>query len=302
MEMTAMKNTVKRLLIGASMVASMSAIAASPAHAVNFTFNNSNEINTYTGGSNGIFIGKDTTAATNALTDGDASSNVELWYSSETPTANVGFTATEGNYTATVTSVTAADWNNFGSQWLNDLLNAYTPFQSVWNSFSNTTKSLVMNFLPALGMGDPNIGGFQFGQNGGVQLQLVGHLDLKTKLLNQIYTLLKLPSAILPQAQRNDLTKLQNALNAYQGQIAASEIAKVVTGSKTYYAYSFSGVASGITASDDGKSYNAIFNWSTPDYVAKVPPKSVPEPSVMLGLLGIVGVFVTQRQLKKAQA
>ena len=297
-----MKNTVKRLLIGASMVASMSAIAASPAHAVNFTFNNSNEINTYTGGSNGIFIGKDTTAATNALTDGDASSNVELWYSSETPTANVGFTATEGNYTATVTSVTAADWNNFGSQWLNDLLNAYTPFQSVWNSFSNTTKSLVMNFLPALGMGDPNIGGFQFGQNGGVQLQLVGHLDLKTKLLNQIYTLLKLPSAILPQAQRNDLTKLQNALNAYQGQIAASEIAKVVTGSKTYYAYSFSGVASGITASDDGKSYNAIFNWSTPDYVAKVPPKSVPEPSVMLGLLGIVGVFVTQRQLKKAQA
>ncbi|PLZ97595.1 PEP-CTERM sorting domain-containing protein [Fischerella thermalis CCMEE 5268] len=300
--MTGVKNTVNRLLIGVSMVAGMSAIATSPAHAVDFTFNNSNEINTYTGGSNGIFIGKDTTAATNALTDGDASSNVELWYSSETPTANVGFTATEGNYSATVSSVTANDWKEFGSQWLDDLLNAYQPFQSVWNAFSSNTKSMITSFLPSLGMGDPNIGGFQFGENGGVQLQLVGHLDLKTKLLDQINTLLKLPSVLLPQAQRTDLTNLKNALNAYQGQIAASEIAKVVTGGKTYYAYSFSGIASGITASDDGKSYNAIFNWSTPDYVAKAPPKSVPEPSVMLGLLSIAGVFVTQRQLKKAQA
>jgi hypothetical protein len=302
MEITAMKNTVKRLLIGASMVASMGAIATSPAYAVDLTFNDSNQINTYTGGSDGIFIGKDTAAATTALTDGDASSNVELWYSTENPTANVGFTATEGNYSATVSSVTAADWNNFGSQWLNDLLNAYQPFQSVWNTFSNTTKSLITNYLPSLGMGDPNIGGIEFGENGGVQLQLVGHLDLKTKLLDQINTLLKLPSFLLPQAQRTDLTNLQNALNAYEGEIAASEIAKVVTDGKTYYAYSFSAVASGITASDDGKSYSAIFNWSTPDYVAKVPPKSVPEPSVMLGLLGIAGAFATQRQLKKAQA
>jgi hypothetical protein len=151
-------------------------------------------------------------------------------------------------------------------------------------------------------MGDPNIGGIEFGENGGVELQLVGHLDLKTKLLDQINNLLKLPSFLLPQAQRSDLTNLQNALNAYEGEIAASEIAKVVTDGKTYYAYSFSAVASGITASDDGKSYSAIFNWSTPDYVAKVPPKSVPEPSVMLGLLGIAGAFVTQHQLKKAQA
>ncbi|WP_315789765.1 NF038130 family PEP-CTERM protein [Fischerella sp. JS2] len=296
-----MKNTVKRLLIGISIVAGMSAIATSPAHAVDFTFNNSNETNTYTGGSDGVFIGKDTTAAAKALSDGDASSNVELWYSSETPTANVGFTATEGNYSATVSSVTAADWNDFSSQWLNDLLNAYQPFQSVWNAFSGTTKSLITSYLPSLGMGDPNIGGFQFGENGGVQLQLIGHLDLKTKLLDQINALLKLPSALLPQSQRADLTNFKNALNAYQGQIAASEIAKVVTSGKTYYAYSFSAVASGITASDDGKSYSAIYNWSTPDYVAKVPPKSVPEPSVMLGLLSIAGVFVTQRQLKKAQ-
>ena len=111
-----MKNTVKRLLIGASIVAGMSAIATSPAHAVSFTFNNSNEINTYTGGSNGIFLPNNTKAAVKALTDGNASSNVELWYSTENPNANVGFIATEGNYTATVTSVTAADWNNFGSQ------------------------------------------------------------------------------------------------------------------------------------------------------------------------------------------
>ncbi|MER3493016.1 MAG: PEP-CTERM sorting domain-containing protein [Mastigocladus sp. ERB_26_2] len=86
--------------------------------------------------------------------------------------------------------------------------------------------------------------------------------------------------------------------------MAASEIAKVVSGGKTYYAYSFNAVASGFTASDDGKSYSAIFNWSTPDYVAstsKVSHASVPEPSFMFGLLGIAGIFATQRKLKEAQ-
>lgn len=63
-------------------------------------------------------------------------------------------------------------------------------------------------------------------------------------------------------------------------------------------------IASGITASDDGKSYSAIFNWNTPDYIAstsKIHSTSVPEPSVILSLLGISGIFFTQRKLKKAQ-
>ncbi|MDZ8096220.1 MAG: NF038130 family PEP-CTERM protein [Nostoc sp. DedQUE05] len=429
-----MKTTFQTLIIGASMAIGVSALATAPAHATSFSFDNNGEINTYTGGSNGTFIKGNaqggTKAAIKALTDNDSSSNVELWYSSETPDSNVGFTATKGNYSATVSSVTANDWNSFGSQWLGDLLSSYTPFQSVWNGFSADSKSLITSYFPSLGMGDPNIGGFQFGQNGGVELKLVGHLDVKTKLATTISTkvdekwnaiksqfpsqttqptlsqlessipqlqtqlnaipgqittlqtkldaipgqittlqtqlnaipgqittlqtqLNAIPNIPANQTKRQQLTSqisqlntlknqtlpgqisqlntlknqtlpgqisqlntlknqlpgqisqltsfkdvltLQAALNAYQGEIAASEIAKVVTGGQTYYAYSFNSTASGITASDDGVSYSAIYTWSTPKYVS---PSSVPEPSVVFGILGVAGIFVTQRKLKK---
>ncbi|WP_234016968.1 NF038130 family PEP-CTERM protein [Nostoc sp. 'Lobaria pulmonaria (5183) cyanobiont'] len=425
--------TFQKLVIGASMAVGVSALATAPAHATSFDFNNTGEINTYTGGSNGTFIKGNaqggTKAAIKALTDNDSSSNVELWYSSETPDSNVGFTATKGSYKATVSSVTANDWNSFGSQWLGDLLSSYTPFQSVWNGFSAESKSLVTSYFPSLGMGDPNIGGFQFGQNGGVELKLVGHLDVKTKLATTISTkvdekwnaiksqfpqqttqptlsqlessipqlqtqlnaipgqittlqtqlnaipgqittlqtqlnaipgqittlqtqLSAIPNIPANQAKRQSLTSqisqlntlknqtlpgqisqlntlknqlpgqisqlntlknqlpgqisqltsfkdvltLQAALNAYQGEIAASEIAKVVTGGQTYYAYSFNPTASGITASDDGVSYSAIYTWTIPKYVS---PSSVPEPSVVFGILGVAGIFATQRKLKK---
>ncbi|MEH2357126.1 NF038130 family PEP-CTERM protein [Nostoc sp.] len=427
-----MKTTFQTLVIGASMAIGVSALATAPAHATSFDFNNTGEINTYTGGSTGTFINGNaqggTKSAIKALTDNNPSSNVELWYSSETPGSNVGFTATKGNYKATVSSVTADDWNSFGSQWLGDLLSSYTPFQSVWNGFSADSKSLVTSYFPSLGMGDPNIGGFQFGQNGGVELKLVGHLDVKTKLattistkvdekwnaiksqfpqqttqptlsqlessipqlqtqlnaipgqittlqtqlnaipgqittlqtqlnaipaqittlqtqlnatpnipanqvkrqqltsqisqlnalknqlpgqisqlntlknqlpgqISQLNTLKnQLPSQISQLTSFKDVLTLQAALNGYQGEIAASEIAKVVTGGQTYYAYSFNPTASGITASDDGVSYSAIYTWSTPKYVS---PSSVPEPSVVFGILGVAGIFVTQRKLKK---
>ncbi|MEH1788160.1 MAG: NF038130 family PEP-CTERM protein [Nostoc sp.] len=336
-----MKMTFQKLVIGASMAIGVSAIAAAPAHATSFSFDsNTAEINTYTGGSNGTFIRGNaqggTDAAIKALTDNDPTSNVELWYSTENPTSNVGFTATQGNYSATVSSVTASDWNNFGSQWVSDLLNAYTPFQSVWNGFSDTTKSLITSSFSSLGIGDPNIGGFQFGQNGGVQLQLVGDLDVKTKLSYTIssnlstawsggvgailgkaqasitvsdidakISLLKPLSALASvQAQINlltsykDLLNFQATLNNYTGGIGVSEIAKVVTGGQTYYAYSFNPTVSGITASDDQLSYSAYYTWNTPGYTT--PTKQVPEPSLMLGLLGVAGVFTTKRKFKKA--
>jgi hypothetical protein len=426
-----MKRTLQTFVIGASMAVGVSAIATNPAHAVTFSFNDLNEINTYTGGSNGQFIQGNATSAVKALTDKDSSSNVELWHSTENPTSNVGFTAKQGKYSATVSSVTANDWNNFGSQWLGDLLSKYTPFQSVWNGFSEESKSLVTSSFPTLGMGDPNIGGFQFGKNGGVELKLVGHLDVKNKLattistkvaekwngiksqfpqqttsptlsqvetslsqlqtqlnaipgqittlqtqlnaipgqittlqtqlnaipgqittlqtqlnaipntsanaaqrqalINQISQLNTLKNVTLPGqisqlntlknttlpgqiSQLNtlknvtlpgqisqltsfkDVLTLQAALDTYQGEIAASEIAKVVVGDKTYYAYSFNSSASGITASDDGVSYSAIYSWQTPGYASSA---SVPEPSVVLGMLGVAGIVATQRKLKK---
>jgi hypothetical protein len=509
-----MSHNFGKLFIGAAIVMGISGVASNPAQAASFSYNNINEIKTYTGGSNGVFIPNNTVAATKALTDSDVTSNVELWYSSENPTANVGFTATQGTYTATVSSVTTTDWNDFGSKWLGDLLSNYTPFQSVWNGFSSNTKSLVTSYFPSLGMGDPNIGNFAFGQNGGVELKLIGHLDVKSKLAttissqvtannsliqsaktqilslqgqlptstqltsltlptstqfttlknnlvtvnntinglntptgtpstvtnallalkqsvttsdqitsisglsstlsgfasnlptlqnglsavanfsantdinqiqalkdqlpslstqlgtlntqladltklktfstnidnlittidalptgttktqlttgssslkskltgikNQLPTLPTIPTSInqlstqasqlttlsnqLPSIEKftsfKDVLNLQNTLNGYQGEIAASEIAKVITGGKTYYAYSFNSTASGITASDDHTSYSAIYTWKTSNYVAA----KVPEPSAIFGLLGVAGIFAAKRKIKKASA
>lgn len=342
-DLKTMKMTFQKLVIGASIAIGVSALATAPAHATSFSFNgNTGEINTYTGGSNGTFIRGNaqggTNAAIKALTDNDATSNVELWYSTENPTSNVGFTATQGSYSATVSSVTADDWKIFGSQWVGDLLNSYTPFKSVWNGFSASTQSLITSSFPSLGIGDPNIGGFQFGQNGGVELKLVGDLDVKTKLSDTINSNLKLawdggvkslfsvqPSALNVQTKiatlqltlnspltpastklllqtqiaqltsYKDLLTFKDTLTAYQGGIGVSEIAKVATGGQTYYAYSFNPTVSGITASDDKLSYSAYYTWKTPEYV-----KQVPEPSIILGLLGVAGVFATQRKFKKA--
>jgi PEP-CTERM motif len=180
-----------------------------------------------------------------------------------------------------------------------------------------------------------------------VELTLLGHLDVKTKLSNTLSTKLSdawnggvkllfptktslpttlevetkisalklvLNSPLTPASTKatlqgqitlltsfKDVLSLQSAVNAYTGQIGASEIAKVVTGGKTYYAYSFNATASGITASDDGVSYSGIYTWNTPGYTAPTPPPTpVPEPSVMLGLLGVAGVFATRRKFKKA--
>ncbi|WP_016950039.1 NF038130 family PEP-CTERM protein [Anabaena sp. PCC 7108] len=337
-----MKNTFGKLLVSASMAIGFGAVAANPAQAVSFSYNNPSQIKTYTGGSDGVFIANDTNKATKALTDGDVTSNVELWYSDENPTANVGFTATQGAYSATVSSVTATDWNTFGSQWLNDLLSTYTPFQSVWNSFSANTKTLVTGYFPTLGMGDPNIGNFAFGQNGGVELKLVGHLDVKEKLkttvssqmntawnagvktlfptgttlssltitaidakITSLQTQVNLATGATKAALQlqldglktfKDVFNLQTTLNGYEGPLQASEIAKVVTGGQTHYAYSFNPTASGITASDDGVSYNAIYTWNTPGY------KATPEPSAIFGILGVAGIFVAKRKFKKVSA
>ncbi len=116
---------------------------------------------------------------------------------------------------------------------------------------------------------------------------LPGQISQLNTLKNQ------LPGQISQLTSFKDVLTLQAALNGYQGEIAASEIAKVVTGGQTYYAYSFNPTASGITASDDGVSYSGIYTWTTPKYV------SAPEPSVVFGILGVAGIFVTQRKLKK---
>lgn len=285
-----MTDALKKFLLGASILASVSTFATAPAQALSINFDPDN-FRTYRVGNTPFFTNNDPADAISALTDGgnSAVSNVELWYTDENPTANVGFTAKEGDYTVKISSVTQADWANFGEQWLNSLLSAYGA------TLSSPVYDEVLSYVTTQGIprsGDPNIGQITLTPNGKLSLDLIGHYNLAPLLLN-------------PATRNSYLTGNQTLDNLLLGAAASgqllqmSEVAKVSNGGKDYYAYSFSAVSSGISSSDGTESFTGIYKWDpnltlTPD--DPTPPTPVPEPATLGGLLLLGGLLVTRRQ------
>ncbi|MBU7586240.1 MAG: NF038130 family PEP-CTERM protein [Nostoc sp. TH1S01] len=76
--------------------------------------------------------------------------------------------------------------------------------------------------------------------------------------------------------------------------IQASELVKVTyNGGPAQHYYSFSANKSGLFAQDDGTSHSGNYE------VGFQGVRRVPEPSVVLGMLGVAGIVATQRKLKK---
>lgn len=298
-----MVGSIKKFLMGASVLASASAIATAPAQALTLTpssieFNTEN-YQTYTGGSDGVFQANDLSAAVTALTDNDPTSNVELWYTSEHSSANVGFTGqfdskTLGTHTVSVTSVTAADWKIFGEQWVDDFVAANPEINTI---LSPADKEVFKIFLKGTGLsrsGDPNIGALTLDEaKGAINLDLVGHLDLKPLIKAGQY---KMGNRLF------DIYFFEESKNI-NGPIRASEVAKLTVNGKTYYAYSFNPTPSGIVASDDQESYTGIYRYDplitlTPTTPPTTPPtQSVPEPTAIGGLLLLGCLMATRRRL-----
>lgn len=286
--------TLKQVLLGATACLSVSAIA-SPSQAIsmtpqNITFDSFN-YKTYTGGSNGTFSINNTSAAIAALQDNDPTSNVELWYSTESPTANVGFTSTLGSHNVTVQSVTAADWAIFGNQWLNDFIASNTQFTNMWSALAPTQQAVARSSLTTMGLpssGDPNVGSLTLDSlTGELKLDLIGHLDLKPRILAGQYSTGNLIWNSI----------LSGFAKQTQGPIQASEIAKVTVGNDTYYAYGFNATSTGASTNDGSESYTGRYSWTKTLAVAP-PPVSTPEPSSVVGSLLIVGALVVSRKLK----
>ncbi|HAN73330.1 MAG TPA: PEP-CTERM sorting domain-containing protein [Planktothrix sp. UBA8407] len=289
-----MATSLKKLLIGTSVAVGISATASLPAKAASFDFNNS-ETNyaTYThnnsNNNSNLWIKSNEAAAISALTDGNLQTNVELNYTNETNSSSVGFTATAGKHTAKVSSVTTAEFNTFQGEWLNGLLNAYQPLKNVWNSSSALVQSAALEaFKSSVGFGDPNIGEFSLDETGAVSMKTLGFLDLKPRvnsILDAAVNGLSSPMAkvyLAPQV---------NSFKAVLGQIdqlQISEIVKVELDGVSEYVYSFNATDSGFVAWDDtaGKSYSGVYSWSKAGT-----PAAVPEPSTILGLMAIGGLF-----------
>lgn len=140
-------------------------------------------------------------AAVRALTDGDITTNVELWYKAETPAItnddiidpnlgtsgannsesvarNVGFTATNGNRQVRVSSVTADEWDVYGQQWVNEFIGKYTPFANALESLSEPAQVVFQESFRHAGLGDPNVAEFSLDNEGNITIQTVGFYDL----------------------------------------------------------------------------------------------------------------------------
>jgi hypothetical protein len=281
-----MAGIAKKVFIGASLAAGLSAVAAAPAQALTIEFHGEDHIKSYTHQDGNLWVDADASY----LTDGDLTTNVELWFDGENPLANVGFTATEGSHEIKVESVTAADWAIFTDDWLDGLFATYAPMQAVWDGLDLGTQNLFKSYLPLIGAGDPNIAEFSLDETGAVDIQMAGWGNLWTK-----FDALKGKVDFITAIQ---LSLIESTFRSIIPDLEVSEIAKVTIDGEVHYAYSFDAEDSGFVAKDDGMSYSGIYSWSK----AGVPVASVPEPSTMLGLMAIGGLVAASKRKSNKNA
>ncbi|MEH2054184.1 NF038130 family PEP-CTERM protein [Nostoc sp.] len=290
-----MKMTFQKLVIGASMAIGVSALATVPAQAGTLTGASiggtaASDYLVYDSDAKNTFQVDKTSANVQKVLSGNAASptgNVELAASSEKAgfnfANNTTLTGTIGGKTLTLSSLTSDDWfgvgnttttyglNNLANTWFNQVLSSNNIGSTLLSGFGLTKESLFKSFLISGGFqrfSDPNISYVnQDDTSGLISIGLAGHYNAAP--------LLGLSSNFLLQA---------------------SEIVKYTYDGKTDYLYSFKATNSGLVEKTDNISHSGNYEVSIKGIV---PPAAVPEPSIILGLLGVAGVFVTQRKFKK---
>ncbi|MHC5597065.1 MAG: NF038130 family PEP-CTERM protein [Nostoc sp.] len=296
-----MKMTFQKLVIGASMAIGMSALATVPAQAGILTGATiggtaATDYLVYDSDATKTFKVDKTSANVQKVLSGNAASptgNVELRASTEQPdfdknafNKNTTLTGQIGGKSITLSSLTATDWFSTGSEL--SISYGAKNFANTWFNEFAKAAGLGTNLIPAaydafLGINgfqrssDPNISYVnQDDSTGDIKIGLAGHIDLK--------------------AYYASTPPFKDLANFVKDGFQASEVVKVTYNDKTDFLYSFSATATNLTEVTDGSSHSGNYEVS----IKGVPPAAVPEPSVMLGLLGVAGVFASQRKFKKA--
>lgn len=322
----------QKLLVSLAMMAGCGALAVQPAWSFTIDFDDAEtNYRTYTDSPDPDALYRyGESAAVQALTDGSVNTNVELTYKSEVVTENVGFNATRGNRTARITSVTTADWDQYGQTWMNDLFKRYESLGTSWSNLSSPAKSVFSESFKMAGLGDPNVAEFSLAADGAIAMQTVGFYDLRGVLssragqqLANYSTLQQLAGATPLQkaayaakagitvaaleqqiatapAVIEGLSALLTTINDLKEELQASEVAKVEWYENgilqsTEYAYTFEAVASGLTALDDGESYSGLYTWTSPG----TGNAGVPEPSFLIASALAGGFFSAAKRKQK---
>lgn len=294
-----MVGIVKKFLIGASVAAGMSAIATTPAFAGTLTGATiggtaASDYYVYDSAGTNTFLVESNIANVQKVLSGNAASptgNVELRRSSEQFgsdfTKNTSLTGQIGGKDITLSSLTESDWfgagpktygqTNLANKWFNDFISKAGYGGFVGSSFAGGMYNSFFGLGGFQASSDPNISYVnQNGSTGEISIGLAGHFNLKEAYANSPFAKF---ATLLP--------------NGFQ----ASEVVKYTYDGKTDYLYSFfatnSGLVNGAGPGADGKSHNG-------NYEVKMPgSKAVPEPSAVLALMALGGIFASKRKLMK---
>jgi len=304
-----MNTTLHKFLIGTSIAVSVSGIASAPAFAgslsgakiggtaaTDYLIYSSDTKNTFTVDKNNGNLQKALDG--NSATPGG---NVELRASSE---AKTGFDFTKnttlegkiGGRDIVLSSLTEMDWfatsagtidktyraDTFAKKWFNTFLdNAINPVYKAFDNVANRTLAF-NTFLNKKGFeasSDPNIAYVnQDDKTGLIDVGLAGHYDVKAAY-----------------------AQLFGSFGLFvKSNFQASEVVKYTYNGTTDYLYSFQATQSGLVEKIDGKSHSGIYQASFQGIKPNPSTsQSVPEPSVLLGLIGVSGIFGARRKLKK---
>jgi hypothetical protein len=288
-----MTGFVNKLALATSLAVGMTAIGSAPAFAGTLTnpqFGGTaaSDYLSYCSNGSSTFAGDTCTDSLSTILSGNSSApggNIELAKSSEQAgfdfTKNTTLTGTIGGKDIVISSLTQADWmTDMGngktllSQWLDDAF--------LVNNVPSFVKPLVQAaFVSNNGMqrfSDPNISYVnQDNATGEISIGLAGHWNA---------------SDMLKEAIGNS-----PLANFVPTTVKASELVKVIyDNGPAKFLYSFtateSGQANNSGVGADGISHNGNYEVK----LAGVPVTSVPEPSTMLALMAVGGLFATKKR------
>ncbi|MCG5060177.1 MAG: NF038130 family PEP-CTERM protein [Limnoraphis sp. WC205] len=291
-----MSGLINKFVVGASVVVGMSAVVA-PAQAAfqingsDYILYNSNGTNTYA----------DPSADVNTLLQGDSSNptgNIELFANSEKLSLELfkqsnAVTSISGSYQGkdlTISSLTATDWfgadlntsygaDNFANTYFNAFFDAAvkSTLKPALSGMKGTLYNAFLNKNLFQASSDPNIS-YVTDNGSDLMLGLAGHMNLKTQYGSQ-------------------LGEYAFALN---DNFQLSEAVKVNYGGVEQLLFGTVATATGLKEVSDGVSHNGNYEVSLQGVIEK-PPAAVPEPSTMLGLMAVGGLFAAaKRNSKKA--
>lgn len=314
-----MAGLVKKLLVGATVAAGVTALASAPAKAGTLTGASITGVN---GTDYYLYDVKDTNsdgivdktyrndaASLSTILTGNSSSptgNVELFANSETLTNAQYATYSKvtslsgqiGGKSITLSSLTAADWAStaaggltLAQAWFNEALTA-NGFGSLVNSSNQQKQAAYGQAWTKFNSGgglqrfsDSNISYVnQNDTTGQISIGLAGHYDATSLLF-----------ATLTDTQKAQLNAFRDPSKA-GAPIQASELVKVSYNGLTKYLYNFSAKNSGLVEQGDGISHTGNYEL----LLAGIPPAKVPEPSAMLGLMAVGGFLAAKRKMKNA--